>query len=213
VKDAEGTGIEPPFAEVVACRAAHERLAERVETIDDVVMRRPSRLPDWTIGHVLTHVARNADSFVRVLEAAGEGRSVAQYPGGLAQRSGEIESGAQRSSAAIVNDLRSTSERLDKALADASPATWRGSWTAGKGMTFTCAELPWRRLREVEFHHVDLGLGYEIADWPDEFVDAALRDSLQHLPDRILDRAQRRAFLAWVAGRRESPGQVDLAPF
>ncbi len=34
----------------------------------------PSLLPGWTRGHVLTHIARNADSFVRVLEAARSGR-------------------------------------------------------------------------------------------------------------------------------------------
>jgi maleylpyruvate isomerase len=33
----------------------------------------PSRLPDWTVGHVLTHLARNADSMVRVLAAAERG--------------------------------------------------------------------------------------------------------------------------------------------
>ena len=35
----------------------------------------PSRLPGWTVGHVLTHLARNADSMVRVLGAAEAGSS------------------------------------------------------------------------------------------------------------------------------------------
>ncbi|MET0579484.1 MAG: maleylpyruvate isomerase N-terminal domain-containing protein, partial [Ilumatobacteraceae bacterium] len=30
----------------------------------------PSLLPRWTVGHVLTHIARNADSIARVLDAA-----------------------------------------------------------------------------------------------------------------------------------------------
>ncbi|MET0910545.1 MAG: maleylpyruvate isomerase N-terminal domain-containing protein, partial [Ilumatobacteraceae bacterium] len=43
----------------------------------------PSLLPGWTRGHVLTHIARNADSFVRLLEAAGRGEVVTQYAGGV----------------------------------------------------------------------------------------------------------------------------------
>ncbi len=211
--DMEENGAEAPRVEIAACRAAHERLSDRVETVDDLVMRRPSRLPGWTVGHVLTHVARNADSFVRVLEAAAEGRSVSQYPGGTAQRNGEIETGAQRNSAAIVKDVRSSSERLNSTFAGTLPEVWRATWDAGNGRTLRYAELPWRRLREVEFHHVDLGLGYEMTTWSDEFVMMALHDSLKRLPERIEDEEQRLAFLAWVAGRRESPGEITLTPF
>ena len=56
----------------------------------------PSLLPEWTRGHVLTHIARNADSFVRVLEAARRGEVVTQYEGGVASRNADIEAGASR---------------------------------------------------------------------------------------------------------------------
>ena len=54
----------------------------------------PSLLPGWTRGHVLTHIARNADSFVRVLEAARRGEVVTQYEGGVDGRNADIEAGA-----------------------------------------------------------------------------------------------------------------------
>ena len=54
---------------------------------------RPSLLPDWTVGHVLTHLARNADSMDRVLEAAERGDVVERYAGGGAGRDAEIEAG------------------------------------------------------------------------------------------------------------------------
>jgi maleylpyruvate isomerase len=203
----------PPTGLLASCRASHERLYSRLEAIDDVVVKRPSRLPGWTIGHVLTHLARNADSFVRILEAAGENQQVAQYPGGAAQRTGEIDTGATRSAAAIVNDVRSASRRLDSAFSDAGPSAWSATWATMSGEAVSCENLPARRMREVEFHHVDLGLGYEPADWPAEFVSLALADALAALPGRMEDPSQRATFLAWVVGRTDSPGQVDLAPF
>ncbi|MGO9559636.1 MAG: maleylpyruvate isomerase N-terminal domain-containing protein [Acidimicrobiales bacterium] len=203
----------PPAGHLAACRASHERIYARLEAIDDVVVKRPSRLPGWTIGHVLTHLARNADSFVRILEAAAENQQVAQYAGGAAQRTGEIDTGATRSAAAIVNDVRSASGRLDAAFSDAGSAAWSASWTTMGGVSIVCEQLPARRMREVEFHHVDLGLGYEPIDWPAEFVALSLVDALAALPDRMEDPSQRASFLAWVAGRRDSPGTLDLAPF
>lgn len=44
----------------------------------------------------MTHLARNADSFVRLLEGAARGEVAAQYPGGSAQRNGEIDAGSER---------------------------------------------------------------------------------------------------------------------
>jgi maleylpyruvate isomerase len=65
----------------------------------------------------------------------------------------------------------------------------------------------------VEFHLVDLGLGYEPTDWPEDFVSLALTDALADLPPRIADGAQRASLLAWLAGRRDTPGTVEFAPF
>ena len=53
----------------------------------------PSLLPGWTVGHVLTHLARNADSMVRVLDAAERGEVVERYPGGMPTRNADIDGG------------------------------------------------------------------------------------------------------------------------
>ena len=47
-----------------------------------------------TVGHVLTHIARNGDSFTRMMSAAIKGDVVTQYEGGHAQRSADIAAGA-----------------------------------------------------------------------------------------------------------------------
>jgi maleylpyruvate isomerase len=46
-----------PAAAIELCQAAHARLVARVEQITDEQVRSPSRLPGWTVAHVLTHLA------------------------------------------------------------------------------------------------------------------------------------------------------------
>src|SRR5262249_1207796 len=38
------------------------------------------------------------------------------------------------------------------------------------------ALVPWRRLREVEVHHVDLAASYAPADWPEAFAHRVLHE-------------------------------------
>ena len=39
------------------------------------------------------------------------------------------------------------------------------------GVTDSASRVPFRRWTEVELHHVDLGIGYELEDLPAEFVE------------------------------------------
>ncbi len=45
-------------------------------------------------------------------------------------------------------------------------------------------EWVWSRWREVEVHHVDLGLGYAPSEWPVGFVTRGLAEALRELPSR-----------------------------
>jgi maleylpyruvate isomerase len=72
--------------------------------------------------------------------------------------------------------------------------------------------MPLHRWREVEIHHVDLGLGYDAADWPDGYVDRELAISLRLMPER-LGAADQRRVLAWLLGRADQPAEVELAPW
>ena len=63
----------------------HLAVAEQV-LIDDLLATdfdpsRPSLLPGWTIGHVVTHLARNADPVTGMLRAAADGMVGAQWGG------------------------------------------------------------------------------------------------------------------------------------
>ena len=176
--------------------------------------RAPSRLPDWTVGHVLTHLARNADSIVRVLEGSGRGEAVERYVGGLSGRAAGIEAGAHRPAAEQVADVRSTIWRLEQTWS--GDVDWDGRSLESNGREMPIRQLPHQRRREVEVHRVDLGLGYEPADWPAEYVRLDLRElemrwaarrpmGLTGLPAEALAVPPHQR-LAWLLGRQDIEG-------
>jgi maleylpyruvate isomerase len=194
-------------------REATSRLLCALGALDDLDMSRTSLLPDWTVGHVLTHLARNADSFVRVLRSASEDRPVPQYPGGAAGRNQDIEQGARRPTKVIMADLADSAARLDSTFDEVPGVVWQRHGLRSDGSALFCRVLPVSRWREVEVHHVDLGLGYGISDWPAEFVSIDLPYALERVPGRLEDPAQRAAFLAWIYGRAIGPAGFALRPF
>jgi maleylpyruvate isomerase len=210
---------------ITAAAAAHQGLLASIDELDDRTAHGPSDLPEWTVGHVLTHIARNADSMVRVLEAAAEGRVVDRYERGAESRNEDIERGAGRAAEDLVADVRSTIWRLEQAWAAAPPHAWQGRSREISGTEIPVDVLPFLRLREVEVHHADLGLGFSFTDWSREYVAADLDWQLPRLAGRLpsdaagfdLDSARSRLgdnrLLAWMLGRWSSPDLPELGPW
>ncbi|AJE40177.1 maleylpyruvate isomerase family mycothiol-dependent enzyme [Streptomyces nodosus] len=148
--------------DLASVRDATERLLTAAARMDNADVAEPSRLPGWTRGHVLAHLARNADALVNVLE----GRPM--YVSAAA-RDADIERDAPRPLDVQLSDLRESGARFQK-ITDA-PADWSRTVELRNGVTDTAARLPFRRRVEVELHHVDLGIGYELEDLPAEFVE------------------------------------------
>jgi uncharacterized protein (TIGR03083 family) len=127
--------------------------------ITDADARGPSLLPGWSRGHVLTHLARNAEGGARLLGWARTGVPSYEYPS-VAARAAAIEQGAGRPAAELVADVRATAGALAAAAAAMPPGAWQNpvTWTTGQQSP---AEMIARsRLAEVLIHHVDLGIGY-----------------------------------------------------
>ena len=137
-------------------------------SLSDADVRAPSLLPGWSRGHVLTHVARNADGIALTLEGALRDEDVPRYPHGMAGRDADIEAGSDRAPEALIADVRTSAARLDgvftRVLAAGPPVLTR---TADKGTPLRWIGARWR---EVEIHHIDLGRGYGPQDWPAGFV-------------------------------------------
>ena len=200
--------LAPPLetaAALAGAREAHARLLTGLAGLDDAAVARPSRLPGWTVGHVITHLARNADAHVRMLEGAADGGIADQYQGGAEGRAADIEAGAGRPAAELVADLAGAIARLELAWDATSESVWaQGFGRNPAGELLACADLPFRRWREVEVHHADLGLEFGPADWSAAYVDTELPRSLAGLPARLsLD--DRRTLLAWLMGRAGDP--------
>lgn len=162
---------------------ATARLLATARDLDDPMVAAPSLLPGWTRGHVLTHVARNADGAVNLLTWARTGVQTPQYPSWEA-READIEAGAYRPAETIREDLSGACQRFAAAV-DAMPAeAWSSvvQWTSGTQAP--AARVMWSRLREVEIHHVDLGAGYTAAEWPEAFTLRLARSLAREFGER-----------------------------
>ena len=196
--------IETDLADLVG---SHAGLVAHLRALDQLEPDAPSALPGWTVGHVLTHLARNADSVGSMLD----GRP--QYPHGRDGRRADIEAGAGRTWAELVDDVERTANAVDEALAAVDD--WSGTVD-----TITAPRpkemLPFLRQREVEVHRADLALGYGFEDFPSRYVRKELRAmemlwragkpmGLTPLPDAALRTPPPRR-LAWMMGRAEIEG-------
>ncbi|MET9297158.1 maleylpyruvate isomerase family mycothiol-dependent enzyme [Streptomyces sp. NPDC003077] len=170
----QGPATTPDFArDAAAVHEATERLLVSVGKLDDEAVGEPSLLPDWTRGHVLAHVARNADALVNLLTWARTDVPTPMYPSGAA-RDADIERDADRPLSVHVADLRASAQRFDAAAAALPADRWTFEVEMRNGVVERAARLALRRLAEVELHHVDLGVGYTVEQLPAGFVDGWL---------------------------------------
>ena len=199
-------GMPRPTADVAEVHGAHQRLHQTVLGLDDETMHQPSGLSGWSVGHVVSHLARNADSVVRRLQAARRGQRVEQYPGGATGRADEIGRSVARPATVIVADLIEADDRVDQTFAALPLAVWDQEVEAGGGTVVLASQLAFSRWREVEIHHVDLRLGYGATEWADAFVQRMLPRAL----DGLTGRCDPRLLLGWTLGRGAAP---SLSPW
>lgn len=229
-----------PAADLAAVRAAHGDLLDDLSALRDRDVRDASLLPGWTAGHVLTHLARNADAIRNMFEGAARGEVWDMYPGGGAQRDGDIAAGAERPAAEIVRDLGDAIEALDSAWQSTAPDVWQtGQGRTRDGRLVPLANWPFLRWREVEVHHHDLGRAFTWRDWSETYVNRelglaidglgarigsdalALRSTDSHdvwtIPENVCSvvevRAPRRQLLAWLLDRYDDVRYPPIAPW
>lgn len=175
--------------------AGTARLLDTVRAFDDGDLAAPSRCPGWTRGHVVAHVARNADALVRLVTWAASGVETPMYPSPEV-RAADIEAGASRPVAAQVADLEASAAAFSEALR-ALPAERFSARVRIGTHEVPAAEILPAREREVEVHHVDLDAGYAPQDWPPGFAGRAL----PFLLERVTAAPGDAAFVVAIAGR------------
>jgi maleylpyruvate isomerase len=227
-----------PDDDIGGAADAHKRLLGTLAGLTDEMAAGPSLLPGWTVGHVLTHLARNADSLTGLCEAAQEDRVGVQYPGGPAQRTADIEAGAGRPATALGVDVADSAARLERAWAHTGNRAWdegRAEMTTG---VVPLGDVVFRRWRETEVHHADLGLDYTAADWPEAYVTAELARLVEVVAGRLAAgvavrmvatdtgtvwtagsgeamevAGARHTLVAWLLGRHHDPAWPVLGPW
>jgi len=171
--------IPGDFAEILASvRASTAGLLRTFGSLTEHDARRPSLLPGWTIGHVLSHIARNADAMVLSLGGAMRNEPTPMYPHGARGRDADIQAGAKRSMAEIIADVRAAVDRLDKTWDAMTPQAWASDAIirAGRLPAWQTVGARWC---EVELHWVDLDTGHGPEAWPEEFSRLLLRTLLE----------------------------------
>lgn len=217
-------------------------LVADAKALDDDAVRAPSALPGWTRGHVLTHLARNADALVNLLEWAATGERRPMYPD-PGRKTADIEAGALRPAAEIAADLAEASQRFIDRAAQMTEPQWQAQVERRVGGPYPAARVPWWRYEEVLIHHVDLDTGFSPAHWPAEFTGPALEMTVERFTsdaydapapsfrlyaedtartlgvrcdpaekDPLLVRGPEPALLAWLIGRASGDGLV-VEPF
>jgi maleylpyruvate isomerase len=135
----------------------------------------PSALPGWSRAHVLTHIARNADALINLLDWARTGTRTPAYAS-REQRDADIEAGARRTPAEIRADVVETSDRLARVVRAMPEAAWSAHVQNAQGRDLLASDIPWLRAREMWIHAVDLDVGASFADMPAPMVAALLTD-------------------------------------
>jgi maleylpyruvate isomerase len=168
--------------DISALTPATEALLTTATRLSDAELGEASLCAGWTRGHVLAHVARNADALARLASWALTGVPTEMYPGGEGARDREIEDGAGRSPAQHLEDLQESHERLVAGLAGlAAGEAAQESVEARRGFTVRADALPFMRLREVAFHNVDLDAGFSFADLSPELTRRFVDDAVSRL--------------------------------
>ncbi len=180
------------------------RLMATAAALTDARAREPSLLPGWTRGHVLTHIARNADGLANLLRWARTGRETPMYASADSRRA-DIERGAGRPVPGLAADVERTAAAFAAEAASLPADAWTAPVRALQGPAFPARGVLERRLSEVEIHHVDLAAGYLPGDWPADFV----ADALPRVADSFTGRQDAPSLLVCPDG---SPNEFRIGP-
>ena len=175
--------VPAPVRDIEAVRQSTNRLLRSVGELTDAQMHEPCLLPGWSRAELVTHLARNADGFRGMAEATARGDVGLMYPGGIEQRAADIAAGRGERASVLVADLRKSVDGLAESWRAHPDDAWdrEGKLILG---TRTIRDSVFMRWRELELHHVDLGLDYDSNEWPIAFVSRTLDDTMCTLPAR-----------------------------
>ncbi|HEY2576886.1 MAG TPA: maleylpyruvate isomerase family mycothiol-dependent enzyme [Streptosporangiaceae bacterium] len=166
--------------------AATDRLLAGVGKLTEADAARPSLCPGWTAGHVLTHIARNADGLRRGAEGGRRGEPAPMYDS-MEARNRDIEAGAGRPMRELAADVTESALALRGTWSAMTAADWAHDMLHPRAGLVPLRDTPDMRLGETLIHHVDLAGDYLPSDWPASFVTDILSSAAGELAGRLPD--------------------------
>ncbi|GEP38239.1 maleylpyruvate isomerase [Nocardioides psychrotolerans] len=147
--------------------AADHRLVRTVDSLPVGAYAEPSGLPGWTRGHVVAHLALNAEALTAVLLGIAQGDVPPMYES-QERRDADIDELAAADPAELRARLMGSTTGLVDAigLVPDDRLHVMVERTRGSDRTFPAHTVTGMRLREVEIHHADLAADYTPTDWP-----------------------------------------------
>lgn len=177
-------GVTTPVA------AATDRLLHTVDHLPDDEWGAESGCAGWTRGHVIAHLALNAEGLGGAVRGLLDGVPTLMYLSNEARDADIAALGAAEPDE--VRERLRTSAAFIAAVLDevqALPAEATFERTPG-GIRMRAHDVPRLRLREVEIHHADLRAGYTHADWPTDTAAQFLEhDAGRHVGPPVVARA------------------------
>jgi len=163
------SSIAIPHLEEMA--VATTRYLGALTVLNDDDVRAASLLPGWSRGHLITHLARNADSLCNLVRWAETGVETPMYAS-REQRDGDIDDGADRSAHDLRVDASASAGRFLQAINELDVRHEDVPVSRMSGTeTFPARDVALLRRIEIEIHHADLGLGFTHEDWSRDFAD------------------------------------------
>jgi maleylpyruvate isomerase len=160
---------------VVEVASAEALVAQFVKNLSNEDVAANSLLPDWSRGHVLSHLANNARGLSNLIEWALSGVQKNMYVS-VEQRAIDIENDAKRPGKEIIADFLEQSKilafNLDRLMVGPLLSE---EVVIGNGSHVHPYELTTLRERELLVHLVDLGLDYKANDWSFDFSIKTLK--------------------------------------
>lgn len=135
-----------------------------------------SRLPGWTVAHLVAHINGNAIALLNLLSWAKTGRETPMYESAF-QRNNDIEAGSKLSPLELTEGSDRLIRKLRLEISTFTPELWSATVRTARGREIHALEVPWMRAKELWIHAIDLGVGASLSDMAIEAV-ALLFDDL-----------------------------------
>ena len=223
--------VLPTLVSIDDVEASNMRTNAFIASLSPNQFERPSLLPTWTVGHVVAHLAANAEAFAGVLDAARQQRPALLYES-VDQRTNDIDKLRRLPADELTDRLVDANKIFVDAWRKTSHAMAANSvWSRVPGSEpFPIADIIHRRLREVEVHSADIGSRlYTYESWSPAFVTHELHSQWQEVTSRIGEplhlvdeagihhttpggvripavHATRRSIVAWLLSRHQPSG-------